>query len=54
MLPLTSARCSPPPQKFLQLMGNPHHIPRQLRRMGHVPPGYRAPGTPRLACPGSG
>lgn len=45
MLPLASARCSPPPQKFLQLMGNPHHIPRQLR-----PPGWdgaRAPGVPR-------
>lgn len=49
VLPLASTCCSPPPQKFLQLMGNPHHIPRQLRPrggMGQVPPGYRALALP--------
>lgn len=56
MLPLTSARCSSPPQKFLQLMGNLRHIPPSAAAPGQD--GARAPGVPRPrdprpAAPGS-
>ena len=47
MLPLASARCSPPPQKFLQLMGNP-----AASHVSHGPGvgwGTRPQGTALLA-----
>lgn len=46
MLPLTSARRSSPPQKFLQLMGNPRHI-----LLSAVPPGAGGGSCPRGTAP---
>lgn len=43
MSPLGSAGCSPPPQKFLQLMGNPHPS-RSAAAPGRD--GACAPGVP--------
>lgn len=56
MLPLTSARCSSPPQKFLQLMGNLRHIPPSAAAPGQDEaraPGVPRPRDPRPAAPGS-
>lgn len=46
MLPLTSARRSSPPQKFLQLMGNPRHI-----LLSAVAPGAGGGTCPRGTAP---
>lgn len=58
MSPLASAGCSPPPQKFLQLMGNPHRIPVSCGPgagwgtcpWGTAPPAL--PGWAELSCCG--
>lgn len=47
MSPLTSARRSSPPQKFLQLMGNPRHI----LLLSAVPPGAGAGTCPWGTAP---
>lgn len=54
-LPLASAHCSPPPQKFLQLMGNPtasHVSCSPGGGMGHTSQGMVPCTTcaPHLAC----